>query len=74
MLSIQSVLDYPLLIYLVHDPVGIVRHCRGKHNNLVQTRKVLQELVGSRSNHIIVFFILTLGLLKMNEGFVQIKN
>jgi len=68
--------DVTLLIYLVHNPVCIVRHCCCKNNELVQARKILDELQCPRSDQVVApsIFTLTSSLFKMDQSLIKVEN
>jgi len=53
-------------IYLIQDPVCVVRHRRSKHYDFVKLRKLLQKFITARPYHIKSFIVLLLSLLEVD--------
>lgn len=68
-ISVQSVLELPIGIDLVHDPVSIFFHRGCEENKFIMNGQLFHKLVYSRSNEIIVFFFIV-----VNQSFVQVNN
>lgn len=72
MLPVQTMSYEPILIYLIQDPVGVVRHRRRKNDKLIMLGELFQKFVAARPYHVKTFIIglVLLSLLEMYQSLI----